>query len=80
MKIGDIAEITKLAGFEYSKYFNYTDSGEIIALRALNVKNGRLDLSSIKKIEKISDSLPDQNYIKMTLYLLILEVYQERLH
>ena len=46
--IGDLAEVTKLAGFEYSKYFEYRDDGEIIALRGLNVKNGNLDLTNVK--------------------------------
>lgn len=57
-KLGDIAEVTKLAGFEFTKYINYDESGEIIALRALNLRNGILDLSDIKRIKKsVSDSL-----------------------
>lgn len=58
VKLGDIATVTKLAGFEFTKYIKYTDDGEIIAIRALNVKNGMLDLSEIKRIDKaVSDSL-----------------------
>lgn len=57
-KLGDIADVTKLAGFEFTKYINYDESGEIIALRALNLRNGILDLSDIKRIKKsVSDSL-----------------------
>ena len=57
-KLGDIADVTKLAGFEFTKYINYDDSGEIIALRALNLRNGVLDLTDIKRIKKnVSDSL-----------------------
>ena len=52
LPIGEFADVTKLAGFEYTKYFDYVDDGEIIALRALNVRNGVLDLSDIKKIHK----------------------------
>ena len=50
VKLGEIAEVTKLAGFEFTKYIEYVDDGEIIALRALNLKDGRLDLTDIKKI------------------------------
>lgn len=58
MKIGDIADVTKLAGFEFTEYFKYIDDGEIIALRALNLKNGKIDLTDIKKIKKeVSENL-----------------------
>ena len=58
VKLGEIAEITKLAGFEFTKYINYNDTGEIIALRALNLRNGRLDLADIKRIDReVSESL-----------------------
>ena len=50
-KLGDIAEITKLAGFEYSKYFNsYKDDGDIIVIRGTNITHNNLDLSDIKTI------------------------------
>ena len=64
-KIGDLAEVTKLAGFEYSKNFEYLDDGEIIALRGLNVKNGNLDLKNVKKISKsVSEKLPRSKLFK----------------
>lgn len=49
--IGDIATVTKLAGFEFTNYVQYTDKGKIIALRGLNIKNGKLDLSDVKYID-----------------------------
>ena len=56
--LGEIAEVTKLAGFEFTKYIKYDDDGEIIALRALNLRNGELDLSDIKRISrKVSEGL-----------------------
>ena len=59
VELGEIAEVTKLAGFEFTKYISYNESGEIIALRALNLRNGQLDLSDIKRIDRsISDLLP----------------------
>lgn len=57
--LGDICFITKLAGFEFTNYINYTDNGEIIAIRALNIKNEKLDLTDIQRITKrVSDMLP----------------------
>jgi type I restriction enzyme S subunit len=54
-----IAYVTKLAGFEFTNYFNYSIGGEIIALRALNIKNEKLDLTDIQTIpKKVSDILP----------------------
>ena len=57
--LGSIADITKLAGFEFAQYMKYTDTGEIIALRALNLRDGQLDLTDVKRIDKsISELLP----------------------
>lgn len=57
--IGDIASVTKLAGFEFTKYITYQESGEIIMLRGLNCKRGKLILDDIKWIDKeTSDLLP----------------------
>lgn len=50
-KIGNLALVTKLAGFEFSKYVSYSDEGNIIALRGLNVKNDSLDLRDVKYID-----------------------------
>ena len=58
IKLGEIADVTKLAGFEFTKYIKYNETGEIIALRALNLRNGKLDLSDIKRIDKsVSEGL-----------------------
>ena len=51
-KLGEIADVTKLAGFEFTKYVSYKETGEIIALRGLNVKNGRLVLNDVKYIDE----------------------------
>ncbi|KDR92458.1 restriction endonuclease subunit S [Enterococcus hirae] len=51
-KLGEIADITKLAGFEFTKHVTYSDTGKIIALRGLNVKNGNLVLNEVKYIDK----------------------------
>ena len=57
-EIGTIADVTKLAGFEFTKYIKYIDDGDIIALRALNLRHGELDLSDVKRISsEVSNSL-----------------------
>lgn len=51
VSLGRIAAITKLAGFEYTKYFNsYKDGGDIIVLRGTNITHNVLDLSDVKTI------------------------------
>lgn len=58
-KIGEIASVTKLAGFEFTKYIQYKEQGDIIMLRGLNCKKGHLVLDDIKWIDKeTSDLLP----------------------
>lgn len=58
-QIADVANVTKLAGFEFTNYFRYRDDGEIIALRALNIKNRKLDLTDIQRVKKeVSEQLP----------------------
>ena len=58
-KIGEIASVTKLAGFEFTKYIQYKEHGEIIMLRGLNCKKGKLVLDDVKWIDReTSDLLP----------------------
>ena len=58
-KIGEIASVTKLAGFEFTKYIQYKEHGDIIMLRGLNCKQGKLILDDVKWIDrKTSDLLP----------------------
>ena len=47
----DIADVTKLAGFEFTEHVVYSDEGNIVALRGLNVKNGSLVLDNVKYID-----------------------------
>ena len=49
--LGNISDVTKLAGFEFTKYVTYEDEGNIIAIRGLNCKNGSLDLRDVKYID-----------------------------
>ena len=56
--IDEAAFVTKLAGFEFTNFVRYSEEGEIIALRALNIKDERLDLSDVQRIPKVvSDTL-----------------------
>lgn len=54
VELGEISNITKLSWFEFTKSIKYIDDWEIIALRALNVKKWKLDLTDIKRISKKS--------------------------
>ena len=51
-KLGDISDVTKLAGFEFTEYVTYSDEGTIIALRGLNVKGGKIILDDVKYIDQ----------------------------
>lgn len=52
-RLGELADVTKLAGYEYSKHFNsYKDGGEIIVIRGTNITHNKLDLSDVKKIPR----------------------------
>ncbi|HFU4326677.1 TPA: restriction endonuclease subunit S, partial [Streptococcus suis] len=50
-KLGEVAEVTKLAGFEFTEHVVYSEEGNIIALRGLNIKDGRLVLDDVKYID-----------------------------
>jgi type I restriction enzyme S subunit len=50
-KLGEVADVTKLAGYEFTEHIHYSDEGKTIALRGLNVKNGHIDLGQVKYID-----------------------------
>ena len=57
--LGDCCFVTKLAGFEYTEYFDYSIGGEIIVIRGLNIKGGNLDLTDVHTVSRsVSNSLP----------------------
>ena len=49
--LGDFADVSKLAGYEFTKHIKYESSGAIIALRGLNIKNNNLNLNDVKYID-----------------------------
>jgi type I restriction enzyme S subunit len=49
--LGSVSDVSKLAGYEYTKHVIYSDHGNIIALRALNIKNNSLNLAEVKYID-----------------------------
>ena len=59
--LGDQADITKLAGFEFTNHVVYSDEGEILAIRGLNVKNQKINLSDVKYIDKSDFSKLDRS-------------------
>tara|TARA_B100000214_G_scaffold332749_1_gene274448 strand:+ start:343 stop:1644 length:1302 start_codon:yes stop_codon:yes gene_type:complete len=69
-ELGDLCLVTKLAGYEFTQYFDYSEDGEIIAIRGLNVKDGNLDLTDIKRISRnISEKLPRSKLIRNDIIL-----------
>ena len=69
-KLDEIADVTKLAGFEFTQYMKYIDDGEIIAIRALNLKGGRLVLNDVKRIaQDVSEKLPRSQLHKYDIVL-----------
>lgn len=57
--IGDNCFVTKLAGFEYTQYITYEDTGDVVMIKAQNVKNGKLNRKELSFISnEVSDSLP----------------------
>ncbi len=57
--IGDSCFVTKLAGFEYTQYIHYGDSGDVVMVKAQNVKNGKLNRKDLSYISnEVSNSLP----------------------
>lgn len=59
--LGEQADITKLAGFEFTNHVVYSDEGVIPAIRGLNVKNQKIDLSDVKYIDKSDFSKLDRS-------------------
>ncbi len=57
--MGEIATVTKLAGFEFTKYVSYSDVGRVLAIRGLNIKNGDFNLHDVKYID-------NSNFTKLT--------------
>ena len=51
IKLLNNAKVTKLAGYEFTKYVKYQEEGKIIALRGLNVKKGKIVLDNVKYID-----------------------------
>ena len=63
-KVGDIAFVTKLAGFEYTQYINYQDKGEVIVVKGLNVKEKKLKLDDVSYIDKATSDLLPRSQLK----------------
>ena len=65
LELGSIAKVTKLAGFEFTKYVQYSNEGKVIALRGLNVKDGRLVLNDVKYIDKSDFSKLERSKLRI---------------
>ncbi len=63
--IGDNCFVTKLAGFEYTNYIHYEDFGDVVMVKAQNVKDGSINEKELSYITKeVSDSLPRSQLVK----------------
>ncbi len=51
VKIDDVLFVTKLAGFEYTKYFNLSETGDIPVIRAQNVRPIDIDKTNLLYID-----------------------------
>lgn len=49
--LNDLVFVTKLAGFEYTKYINLEDAGDVAVIRAQNVRSFKPDLENLKFID-----------------------------
>mgnify|MGYP001094466291 CR=1 FL=1 len=56
-RINDISFVTKLAGFEFTKYFNLTDNGAVPVIRAQNVRKNRIDTTNLLYIDMKTSKL-----------------------
>ena len=65
VELGEVATVTKLAGYEFTKYVSYSETGKIIALRGLNVKNGRLILDDVKYIDNSELSMLSRSKLRV---------------
>ncbi len=65
VQLGEMALVTKLAGYEFTKYVKYSDTGKIIALRGLNVKNGKLDLTNVKYVDESDFSKLERSKLRI---------------
>ncbi len=61
--VGYLAFVTKLAGFEYTKYIKLADEGEVPVIRAQNVQMGRFVEENIKFISKETSDLLDRSQL-----------------
>ena len=61
--IGFLGHVTKLAGFEYSKYINYREMGEISIVRAQNVHMGNFIDDNIVYIDKVTSDLLERSQL-----------------
>lgn len=64
VKLGSIAFVTKLAGFEYTKYIRLEQNGEIPVIRAQNVRKGYLDLRNLLYIDRKTSDLLSRSALK----------------
>ena len=61
--LNEVAFVTKLAGFEYTKYLSLQDDGEVPVIRAQNVRPFNPDLTNLKFIDAATSELLERSAI-----------------
>lgn len=65
-KLSLVADLTRLAGYEYTAYWRPSENGEIVALRGFNIGNNKLQ--KLDNVERISEEL-SQRLNRSRLYI-----------
>ena len=70
LKLGEISFVTKLAGFEYTKYIKLEESGDVPVVRAQNVRKGYLDTTNLLYIDRqTSENLSRSALVKPSILI-----------
>lgn len=64
IKLGAYNDVTKLAGYEFTKYVQYSDEGYIPAVRGLNVKNEEVFFEDVKYIDNSDFSMLNRSRLE----------------
>jgi len=60
-KIGNICFVTKLAGYEYTKYIVPRETGDVPLIRALNLKNFKFNRNHLKFIDSATSKMLERS-------------------
>lgn len=79
IELGEVAYVTKLAGFEFTKHFEYNTTGEIIRGRKISEVADWIYVMFITSTKRCPSNCHEVNFTKGILFLLIQETVTETL-